>query len=100
VNVYLSTQTYAHRTDARWGGQVLEWRPRAGRRGVGRPATRWTDDLVKVAGIRWKRVAQDRSLCHSLGEAYVQQWASFGFVMFKFKVTFRHEVSTPSVYGD
>ncbi|RVE41117.1 hypothetical protein evm_014233 [Chilo suppressalis] len=29
----------ARRTDGRWGGKVLEWRPRAGRRSVGRPAT-------------------------------------------------------------
>jgi hypothetical protein len=38
----------------------------------------WTDDLVKVAGVRWMRVAQDRPLCHSLGEVYVQQWTYFG----------------------
>ena len=40
----------ARRTDYRWGRKVLEWQPRAGRRSVGRPPTRWTDDLVKVAG--------------------------------------------------
>ena len=68
----------ARRTDGRWGGKVLEWRPRTGRRSVGRPPTRWTDDLVKVAGSRWMRAAQDRSLWRSLGEAYAQQWASFG----------------------
>jgi hypothetical protein len=27
----------------------------------GWPPTRWTDDLVKVAGSRWMRAAQDRS---------------------------------------
>ncbi|RVE40503.1 hypothetical protein evm_014848 [Chilo suppressalis] len=68
----------ARRTDGRWGGKVLEWRPRTGRRSVGRPPTRWTDDLVKVAGSRWMRVAQDRSVWRSLGEAYAQQWASYG----------------------
>ncbi|KAJ8719488.1 hypothetical protein PYW08_011663 [Mythimna loreyi] len=68
----------ARRTDGRWGGKVLEWRPRTGRRSVGRPPTRWTDDLVKVAGSRWMRTAQDRSLWRSLGEAYAQQWASLG----------------------
>ena len=35
----------ARRTDGRWGGKVLEWRPRTGRRSVGRPPARWTDDL-------------------------------------------------------
>ncbi|KAI8427201.1 hypothetical protein MSG28_014804 [Choristoneura fumiferana] len=36
----------ARRTDNRWGRKVLEWRPRTGRRSVGRPPTRWTDDIV------------------------------------------------------
>ncbi|KAI8423875.1 hypothetical protein MSG28_012876 [Choristoneura fumiferana] len=36
------------------------------------------DDLVKIAGSRWMRKAQDRSKCRALGEAYVQQWTSFG----------------------
>lgn len=68
----------ARRTDGRWGRKVLEWRPRTGRRNVGRPPTRWTDDLVKAAGIRWMREAQNRSKWRCLGEAYVQQWTSFG----------------------
>ena len=45
---------------------------------VTRPPTRWTDDLVKAAGIRWMREARDRSVWRHLGEAYVQQWTSFG----------------------
>ncbi|KAI8431975.1 hypothetical protein MSG28_004504 [Choristoneura fumiferana] len=68
----------ARRTDGRWGQKVLEWRPRTGRRAVGRPPTRWSDDLVKIAGSRWMRKAQDRSEWRALGEAYVQQWTSFG----------------------
>ncbi|KAL0832165.1 hypothetical protein ABMA28_001622 [Loxostege sticticalis] len=68
----------ARRTDGRWGRKVLEWRPRTGRRSVGRPPTRWTDDLVKVAGGAWMRAAQDRVLWKSLGEAYVQQWTITG----------------------
>ncbi|KAI8438853.1 hypothetical protein MSG28_011199 [Choristoneura fumiferana] len=39
----------ARRTDGRWGQKVLEWRPRTGRRAVGRPPTRWSDDLAKIA---------------------------------------------------
>jgi hypothetical protein len=66
----------ARRTDSRWGGKVLEWRPRTGRRSVGRPPIRRTDNLVKVAGSRWMRAAQDRSSWRTLGEAYVQQWTS------------------------
>jgi hypothetical protein len=48
----------ARRTDGRWGGKVLEWRPRAGRRSVGRPPTRWTDDLVRVAGCGQRRTVR------------------------------------------
>ncbi|KAI8438995.1 hypothetical protein MSG28_011294 [Choristoneura fumiferana] len=50
----------ARRTDNRWGRKVLEWRPRTGRRSVGRPPTRWTDDIVRVAGNRWTQVASCR----------------------------------------
>ncbi|CAH2237468.1 jg12801 [Pararge aegeria aegeria] len=40
------------RTDGRWGRRVLEWRPRIGKRSVGRPPARWTDDLKGG----WKRL--------------------------------------------
>ncbi|KPJ20910.1 hypothetical protein RR48_00493 [Papilio machaon] len=66
---------YCRRTDERWGRKVLGWRPHTGRRSAGRPAARWTDDLFKVAGVSWMRVAQDRSSWQSLGEAYAHQWA-------------------------
>ncbi|CAB3231006.1 unnamed protein product [Arctia plantaginis] len=68
----------ARRTDGRWGSKVLQWRPRTGKRSVGRPPTRWTDDLVKVAGNRWMQAAINRPRWKSLGEAYVQQWTSIG----------------------
>ncbi|KAI8441772.1 hypothetical protein MSG28_005461 [Choristoneura fumiferana] len=51
----------------------LKWQ-----RAVCRPPTRWSDDLVKIAGLRWIRKAQDRSEWRALGEAYVQQWTTFG----------------------
>ncbi|CAH2245611.1 jg6536 [Pararge aegeria aegeria] len=37
------------RKDGRWGPKVLEWQPRTGKRSVGRPPTRWTDDIKRVA---------------------------------------------------
>jgi hypothetical protein len=52
-------QPVARRTDGRWGRKVLERRPRTGKRSVVRPPTRWTDDLMKVAGSRWMRAAKD-----------------------------------------
>ncbi|CAH2211048.1 jg26600 [Pararge aegeria aegeria] len=38
------------RKDLRWGPKMLEWQPRTGKRRVGRPPTRWTDDIKRVAG--------------------------------------------------
>ncbi|CAH2231959.1 jg4020 [Pararge aegeria aegeria] len=68
----------ARRTDGRWGLKVLEWRPRTGKRSVGRPQTRWTDYIRRVAGSRWRQAAQDRALWNSLQKTYVQQWTSIG----------------------
>lgn len=60
----------------RWSQNVLEWRPRTGRRGVGRPSTKWSDDLVDV-GTRWLRMLEDQSLWRTLGKINVQQWTFF-----------------------
>ncbi|CAH2226746.1 jg2692 [Pararge aegeria aegeria] len=70
----------AHSSENRWtlGLKVLEWRPRTGKRSVGRPQTRWTDDIRRVAGNRWRQAAQDRALWNSLQKTYVQQWTSIG----------------------
>jgi hypothetical protein len=35
----------SRRTDNRWGNWVLKWRPRFGRRSVGSPQARWSDNL-------------------------------------------------------
>ncbi|KAI8434898.1 hypothetical protein MSG28_003374 [Choristoneura fumiferana] len=68
----------ARRTDNLWGRKVLKWRPRTGRRSIGRPPTRWTDDIVRIAGTRWMQVACCHSLWRSKGEPFVQQWTSSG----------------------
>ncbi|CAH2217522.1 jg25791 [Pararge aegeria aegeria] len=68
----------ARRTDRRW--VVLEWRPRTGKRSVGRPPTRWTDDIRRVAGSRWREAAQDRVLWNSLQKMSYQQWTSIGWM--------------------
>ncbi|CAH2264155.1 jg8111 [Pararge aegeria aegeria] len=41
----------AHKRKDDWtlGPTVLEWQPRTGKRSVGRPQTRWTDDIKRVA---------------------------------------------------
>lgn len=45
------------RTDSRWSRRVLDWRPRTGKRSVGRSPARWTDDLRRYAGKDWMRKA-------------------------------------------
>lgn len=62
------------REDGRWSKRVLDWRPRTGRRSVGRPPARWSDDIRSTAGPTWIRRARNRTEWRSIGEAYVQQW--------------------------
>jgi hypothetical protein len=50
----------SRRTDNRRGKRVLEWRPRLGKRSVGRPQARWSNDLRRTAGRSRMRVAEDR----------------------------------------
>lgn len=64
----------ARRTDLRWGQLFLEGRPFSRVGNVGRSATNWTDDLVKVTGNRWMRTEQDRLLLRFLSKAYVYKW--------------------------
>ncbi|CAH2259074.1 jg17257 [Pararge aegeria aegeria] len=61
-----------------WGPKVLEWQPQNGKRSVGRPPTRWTDDIKCVAGSRWIQAAQNRGIWNSLQKTYVQPWTSIG----------------------
>jgi hypothetical protein len=64
---------FSHRTDNRWSKRVLEWRPRLGKRGIGRPQDRWSDDLSRKASRSWMRVAEDRARWREIRETYVQQ---------------------------
>jgi hypothetical protein len=64
---------HSRRTDNRWGKRVLGWRPRLGKRSIGRPQVRWSEDLRRVAGRSWMRVAEDRIRWGEIGEARVQQ---------------------------
>ncbi|CAH2242787.1 jg4421 [Pararge aegeria aegeria] len=66
------------RKDGRWGPNMLEWEPRTGKRSVGRPPTRWTDDIKRVAGRRWTQAARNCGISNSLQKTYVQQWTSIG----------------------
>ena len=45
--------TAAHE-DERWSTRILKWKPSLrGYRSVGRPTTRWSDDLDEILGERW-----------------------------------------------
>ncbi|CAH2217757.1 jg4381 [Pararge aegeria aegeria] len=50
------------RKDGLWGPKVLEWKPCTGKRCVGRPPTRWTDDIKRVTGRRWIQAAKPWNL--------------------------------------
>ncbi|CAH2246025.1 jg13374 [Pararge aegeria aegeria] len=49
-------RAHSSENDGRWGLKELEWRPRTGKRSVGRP-TRWTDDIRRAARSRWRQAA-------------------------------------------
>ena len=60
------------RADKRWNQQLLYWSPPSCRgRRVGRPALRWDDDLVELAGSDWHEAAQDEPFWNALVEGYV-----------------------------
>ncbi|CAH2263873.1 jg21595 [Pararge aegeria aegeria] len=50
----------ARGTDGRWGSKVLEWRPRTGKRSVGRPPNEVDrrHQTLGVARCRWKQAAR------------------------------------------
>ncbi|CAH2243280.1 jg17384 [Pararge aegeria aegeria] len=43
-----------------------------------RVAKRWTDDIKRVAGRRWKQAAQVRGFWNSLQKTYVQKCTEIG----------------------
>ena len=62
----------------KWTKKILEWYPRNGKRCKGRPTKRWEDDLKRVAGPEWTRIARDRDRWKSLEEAYFEGQAVEG----------------------
>lgn len=64
----------AARTDGRWSTRIMKWTPLlyAGR-SVGRPATRWCDDLERLLGQDWLHAATSDPQMWDLVEcAYVE----------------------------
>lgn len=59
--------------DDRWTKRITRWKGPRGKRLVGRPHTRWQDEIVKVAGPNWIQVAQDRDKWTLLEEAFTRR---------------------------
>ena len=59
-------------SDGRWSRRLLEWSP-IGQRRVGRPNTRWDDELAVLAGGEWPRVAEDAKTWSLLESGYVSR---------------------------
>jgi hypothetical protein len=68
----------ARQSDCRWTKMLTDWWPLLGKRSVGRPPARWVDDIRKIAGQTWMRLAQNRDKWRARREAYAQQWAITG----------------------
>lgn len=66
------------RDNTKWTKEVMQWRPWEHKRSIGRPQTRWRDDLQKIAGKNWMLAAQNRQTWKQMEEAYVQEWISTG----------------------
>ena len=61
----------AQHVDGRWSRLVLDLEPQVGDgRSIGRPRTRWCDDVVAVAGLDWLTLARDAEQWGSLQEAF------------------------------
>lgn len=59
-------------TNSKWTKVITEWTPRPQKRRQGRPNNRWEDQIRKIAGTTWGRVARDRQKWNSMEEAFVQ----------------------------
>ena len=62
----------------KWNKILTNWLPHWGKRGRGRPSTRWSDELRMVAGTDWYGKANNRENWKDLVKTYVQKWAVEG----------------------
>ncbi|CAH2264858.1 jg5698 [Pararge aegeria aegeria] len=72
----------SHSSEKGWtlGSKGAGMAARTDERSVGRPQTRWTGDIKRVAGSRCLDPAatQSRGIWNSLQKTYVHQWTSIG----------------------
>jgi hypothetical protein len=60
--------------DGRWTLEILEWYPRGCERKQVIPSGRWADELIRMCGVKWMQISQDRQEWKRIGEAFIQQW--------------------------
>lgn len=58
--------------DNRWTIKTTQWKGPLGKRNVGRPNKRWTDDIIQTAGKEWMKAAADRKSWKKMGETFTQ----------------------------
>lgn len=56
--------------DNRWTQKITNWKGPDGKRCRGRPFARWEEDIKKIAGPQWQRIAQNRENWQKLEEAF------------------------------
>ena len=64
----------ARHGDGRWSRTVLDWFPANGNRHVGRPYTRWCDDILRYAGDDWQTLAQSLEGWEGHGSGYLSSF--------------------------
>lgn len=60
-------------TDNRWTFQSTKWTGPRGKRNVGRPIRRWTDDILEYTGKDWFMIGRNRELWRKMEEAFTQR---------------------------
>ncbi|XP_024875701.1 uncharacterized protein LOC112457062 [Temnothorax curvispinosus] len=67
------------RSNTKWTKILMQWRLRESKRSIGRPQTRWRNDIQRHAGKRWMQTAQEKKTWKEMEETYVQEWMKTGY---------------------
>lgn len=81
------TSHVIRRIDNSWGQKSFQVTTTNRKRRIGRPSTRWTDDIVRVEGNRWMQMASCCTLRRYKDEVFVQHWTSSGSLLLIFIYT-------------
>jgi len=60
-------------SNERWVKRTTVWTPYGCKRGKGRPATRWEDEMKNRVRSAWGRETWNRVIWRRIGEAYAQE---------------------------